>query len=137
MIVYIKQTLILFFVAVLIFAVHFFLLKSFDGIHSLEDLHFPLYEIYIFQLILSVIIMVGILSIIIMAGVRYFSQQFPPYVGFIFLGLLTLKFVLNYLYIHSGLAKPHADILKYNYLIVVVLFLFYDVGFAYKALNKS
>ncbi|MDR6737558.1 hypothetical protein [Sphingobacterium sp. 2149] len=128
MIVYLKQALILFFVAVLVFALHFFLLKSFDGIQNLDDLHFPLYEIYVFQLILS---------IIIMAGVRYFSQQFPPYVGFIFLGLLTLKFVLNYLYIHSGLAKPHADILKYNYLIVVVLFLFYDVGFAYKALNKS
>ncbi|WP_293885301.1 MULTISPECIES: hypothetical protein [unclassified Sphingobacterium] len=128
MIVYLKQALILFFVAVLVFALHFFLLKSFDGIQNLDDLHFPLYEIYVFQLILS---------IIIMAGVRYFSQQFPPYVGFIFLGLLTLKFVLNYLYIHSGLAKPHADILKYNYLIVVVLFLLYDVGFAYKALNKS
>ncbi|WP_286898056.1 MULTISPECIES: hypothetical protein [Sphingobacterium] len=128
MIVYIKQTLILFFVAVLIFAVHFFLLKSFDGIHSLEDLHFPLYEIYIFQLILSVIIMVGI---------SYCSQKFPQYIGFVFLGLLTLKFVLNYVYIHNGLAKPQADILKYNYLIVVVLFLFYDVIFAYKALNKS
>jgi len=57
--------------------------------------------------------------------------------GFVFLGLLTLKFVLNYVYIHNGLAKPQADILKYNYLIVVVLFLFYDVIFAYKALNKS
>ncbi|WP_293956705.1 MULTISPECIES: hypothetical protein [unclassified Sphingobacterium] len=128
MIVYLKQALILFFVAVLVFALHFFLLKSFDGIQNLDDLHFPLYEIYVFQLILS---------IIIMAGVTYFSQQFPQYVGFIFLGLLTLKFVLNYLYIHSGLAKPQADILKYNYLIVVVLFLFYDVVFAYKALNKS
>ena len=128
MIVYLKQALILFFVAVLVFALHFFLLKSFDGIQNLDDLHFPLYEIYVFQLILS---------IIIMAGVTYFSQQFPQYVGFIFLGLLTLIFVLNYLYIHSGLAKPQADILKYNYLIVVVLFLFYDVVFAYKALNKS
>ncbi len=128
MIVYLKQALILFFVAVLVFALHFFLLKSFDGIQNLDDLHFPLYEIYVFQLILS---------IIIMAGVTYFSQQFPQYVGFIFLGLLTLKFVLNYLYIHIGLAKPQADILKYNYLIVVVLFLFYDVVFAYKALNKS
>ncbi len=128
MIVYLKQALILFFVAVLVFALHFFLLKSFDGIQNLDDLHFPLYEIYVFQLILS---------IIIIAGVTYFSQQFPQYVGFIFLGLLTLKFVLNYLYIHSGLAKPQADILKYNYLIVVVLFLFYDVVFAYKALNKS
>ncbi|MDQ1149063.1 hypothetical protein [Sphingobacterium zeae] len=128
MIVYLKQALILFFVAVLVFALHFFLLKSFDGIQNLDDLHFPLYEIYVFQLILS---------IIIMAGVSYFSTQFPQYVGFVFLGLLTLKFVLNYVYIHNGLAKPQADILKYNYLIVVVLFLFYDVGFAYKALNKS
>ncbi|WP_343558176.1 hypothetical protein [Sphingobacterium sp.] len=128
MIVYIKQVLILFFVAVLIFAVHFFLLKSFAGIQQLDNLGFPLYEIYIFQLILSIIIMVGI---------SYCSQQFPQYVGFVFLGLLTLKFVLNYLFIHNGLAKPQADILKYNYLIAVVLFLFYDVVFAYKALNKS
>ncbi|MNT27811.1 hypothetical protein D3C72_1634550 [compost metagenome] len=61
----------------------------------------------------------------------------PKNIGFIFLGLITLKAALSYVFFRSGLNHSSDDIFEYNFLIVFFLYLFFDVLVAFKVINKE
>ena len=62
----------------------------------------------------------------------------PQNVGFVFLGFLTLKLVINYVAIRGALETSGSDnFFKYNFLAVFFLFMFFDVYVTYRVLNQS
>ena len=61
----------------------------------------------------------------------------PKNLGFVFLGIMTIKVIAGYIYIRKGLGVFENDFIEYNFLVVFFLFLFFDVFIAFQALNQE
>jgi len=128
MINYFKKSLSIVVAVLSICGIHLWVLKEYGYANQLDQLGYPLVELYLVQFVLSAVMALVVL---------WAQRDLPHQVGFIFLGLITLKFILNYVYIRKGIALPDADVLKYNYLITVVLFLLLDIRITAVVVNKA
>lgn len=61
----------------------------------------------------------------------------PKNLGFVFLGLMTVKMIGGYIYVRKGLGVFENDFIELNFLVVFFLFLFFDVFVAFQALNQE
>lgn len=61
----------------------------------------------------------------------------PKNLGFVFLGLMTVKMIGGYIYVRKGLGVFENDFIEFNFLVVFFLFLFFDVFVAFQALNQE
>lgn len=88
-----------------------------------------LWQIYVLQLVLSIIVIFAIVGI---------GNSKPENLGYVFLGILTLKVMVNYFVIRP-LIKSEADqdFFKYNFLAVFFLFMIFDVYVTYRILNQT
>ena len=125
---YIKFIAILLIFTVILFGAHYYALSSF-GITDFKSLTgFELYSLYAFESVASLV-----LVIVILISDAVMSKN----IGFIFLGLITLKAALSYVFFRGGLNHSSGDIFEYNFLIVFFLYLFFDVLVAFKVINKE
>ncbi|AIM38564.1 hypothetical protein ACFX5U_17775 [Sphingobacterium sp. SG20118] len=125
---YIKFIALLLIFTVVLFGVHHYALPSF-GIADFKSLTgFELYSLYTFESLASLVILIVILIS---------DAVMPKNLGFIFLGLITLKAALSYVYFRAGMNHSSDDIFEYNFLVVFFLFLFFDVLVAFKVINKD
>lgn len=115
--------------ALLIFGLHYILQQVLGVLDNWNDTGYSLFLIYIFELMLSILMVV----IIVTAG-----KSFPTSLGYIFLALLTLKCVANYFFIHPILESEISnDFVKHNFLIIFLFFLTFDVYVTYRILNQE
>lgn len=107
-----------------------FLIQSITKDLALWDTaYMTLWQIYALQMLMSIIIVFAMVGI---------GQSMPQNLGYVFLGFLTLKLVINYLLINPALESGNeSDFFKYNYLGVFFLFMIFDVYVTYRVLNQS
>nr|WP_297309448.1 hypothetical protein [uncultured Flavobacterium sp.] len=113
----------------LIFGVHYILQQVLGVSENWNETGYNLVLIYAFQIILTIIMMVAIVST---------SKSLANSLGYLFLGLLTLKCVANYFFIQPVLNSENpSDFIKHNFLIVFLIFLVFDVYVTFRILNQE
>jgi len=115
--------------ALVSFGLHFLLQSITKQSVLWETASVQLWQIYALQLLLSSLLIFGVVGI---------GKSMPQNLGFLFLGFLTLKLVINYVAIRGALEASGSDnFFKYNFLVVFFLFMFFDVYVTYRVLNQS
>lgn len=123
---YVIQLIVL---AVLVFGLHYIFQQVLGVLDNWENTGYSLYIVYLFELMLSIIMIVAIVGT---------GKSMPNNLGYVFLGLLTLKCVGNYIFIAPILdADVSNDFVKHNFLIVFLIFLIFDVYVTYRVLNQE
>ena len=123
---FIAQLLILSLVA---FGLHFLLHSITKDLPFWDTAYMHLWQIYALQLLLSVVVVLAVVGV---------SESLPQHLGYVFLGVLTLKLVANYIIINPALLTgAEHDFFKHNFLIVFFMFMFFDVYVTYRVLNQS
>ncbi|MGL5276910.1 hypothetical protein SAMN04488018_102262 [Myroides marinus] len=114
---------------VVIFALHFVAFTFTDFGQSFVDLGYSLVGFYGFEFLFSI----GIL--LAMVGIK---TSMPNSLGYVFLGFITVRLLASYLFVREGLDSENVDeLFKYNFLIVVLIYLGGDAFVAYHILNKK
>lgn len=125
---YLKYILLLLVLAGGTYGIHHFVLANKDIQQYWVQSGYSLQGLYFFGCIASFFV-----TIVILLG----QWVMPKNVGFIFLGVMTIKAVASYLFIRSGLNKFENDFIEYNFLVVFFVFLFFDVFVAFKVINED
>lgn len=125
---YIYSFLALIGLTVIVLGLHYFILQSLEMNNLWSETNYSLWGIYGFQWVVSVVV-------IIIMGLL--ADIMPQWVGFVFLGLMTLKLIFNYIYIAAGLEGAASEFLKYNYFAAFVCYFIFDVFIAYRAINQG
>lgn len=79
----------------------------------------------------------GISSLLAVVLILLTHWSMPKNLGFVFLGLMTVKVIAGYIYISDALGTFENKFMEYNFLVVIFLFLFFDVFIAFKTLNQE
>lgn len=123
-----KLGLQVFLVLVLFFALHLGLSIVLGFYNEWDGMGISLFGIYGFGFVLTCLIYVALIGI---------DFSMPQSVGYVFLGLITVRGIASYLLIDRYLeVSGSGDFLKYNFLISFLLFLLTDAFMAYRVLNK-
>ncbi|WP_121964822.1 hypothetical protein [Myroides sp. N17-2] len=111
------------------FALHFALFTFTDFGQSFVELGYSLVGFYGFELLFTI----GILFA--MEGIK---TSMPNSLGYVFLGFITVRLLASYLFVRAGLDSEKVDeLFKYNFLLVVMIYLGGDAFVAYHVLNKK
>lgn len=114
--------------ALLAFGLHLIFQQVLGLSDSWNNTGYSLYLIYLFELMLSILMIIVVVS----AG-----KSLSASLGYIFLGLLTIKCVANFFFIQPVLdAENPNNFIKHNFLIIFLIFLVFDVYVAFKILNQ-
>jgi len=114
---------------VVIFALHFAAFTFTDFGQSFVDLGYSLVGFYGFEFLFSIGILLS------MVGIK---TSMPNSLGYVFLGFITVRLLASYLFVREGLDSENVDeLFKYNFLIVVLIYLGGDAFVAYHILNKK
>lgn len=116
-------------VAALAFGLHYMFHSVFNTIDHWSTSTYNLIQIYFFEFILSLLMVVGIVMT---------KTKMPHNLGYMFLVFITVKTIANYLFI-SPVLKSEGDqsFVKHNFLLVFVIFLVFDVYVTFKLLNEE
>lgn len=115
--------------ALVAFGLHFLLQSITKDLLLWDNAYMHLWQIYALQLLLSVVLIFAVVGI---------GKSLPQHLGYVFLGVFTLKIVINYILINPALKNDTAsDFFKYNYLVVFFLFMFFDLYVTYRVLNQT
>ena len=115
--------------ALLVFGLHYIFQQVLGVLDNWNDTGYSLFLIYLFELMLSIIMIV----VVVTAG-----KSLPSSLGYLFLGLLTLKCVGNYFFIQPILdAENPNDFVKHNFLIIFLIFLVFDVYVTFRVLSQE
>src|SRR5690606_25251194 len=115
--------------ALVTFGVHYLYHNLMGDAELWQNAPMSLWQVYGLQLILSVIVIFAVIGI---------GNNMPQNLGFVFLGVLTLKLLINYLVIKPILQLGDEVLFfKISYLFVFFLFMFYDVYVTYRVLNQT
>jgi hypothetical protein len=113
----------------LIFGLHYILQQVLGVLDNWNDTGYSLFLIYIFELMLSILV------VVIIVGT---SKKLAELTGYIFLALISLKCIASYVFIKPVLdAEIQNDFIKHNFLIVFLIFLVFDVYVTYRVLNQE
>lgn len=111
------------------FAVHYAIISFTDFGNSIVNLGYSLLGFYGFELIFTLGVFFA------MFGMK---SSMPNNLGFVFLGVITLRLIASYLFAREGLDSEAVDqTFKYNFLVIVLIFLASDAYIAYHILNKN
>lgn len=115
--------------ALITLGLHFLMHSITKDLPLWDSAHMHLWQIYALQFLLSALVIIAVVSI---------GNVMPNNLGFVFLGVLTLKVVVNYIVLRPVLkSNDPSNFFKYNFLIVFFLFMFFDVYVTYRILNQS
>ena len=116
-------------VAAVAFGLHYMFHSVFNTIDHWSTSTYNLIQIYFFEFILSLLMVVGIVMT---------KTKMPHNLGYMFLAFITVKTIANYLFI-SPVLKSEGDqsFVKHNFLLVFVIFLVFDVYVTFKLLNEE
>lgn len=116
-------------VAAVAFGLHYMFHSVFDTIDHWSTSTYNLIQIYFFEFILSLLMVVGIVMT---------KTKMSHNLGYMFLAFITVKTIVNYLFI-SPVLKSEGDqsFVKHNFLLVFVIFLVFDVYVTFKLLNEE
>lgn len=124
-----KFLIYLFVLTVLVFSIHLLWQWVFPEQNLSEVSSYTLPQIYLVQVVLSIIVLFGLLLV---------KQVAIGFLGFSFLALLALKLVVSYLFISPALAEnSQNNLVKYTFLFVLFVFMFYDMFIGIKVLNQQ
>ncbi len=114
---------------IVVFTLHYVIVALTSSSESLTSMGFTLEKFYAFEVLFSVITFFALYGI---------KNSLPDNLGFVFLGLITLRLIASYLYAQEALNSEQVDeIFKYNFLAIVLIFLAGDAFVAYNILNKK
>ncbi|MGS4346013.1 DUF6168 family protein [Myroides odoratus] len=114
---------------VVVFVMHYAVVAFTDAGNSLLELGYSLEKFYGFEFVFSLIIFFALFGI---------KNSLPNNMGFVFLGFITLRLIASYLFAKNGLDHEMTDEgFKYNFLLIVLVFLGGDAFIAYSILNKN
>lgn len=115
--------------ALITLGLHFLMHSITKDLPLWDTAHMQLWQVYALQFLLSALVIIAVVSI---------GNVMPNNLGFVFLGVLTLKVVVNYIVLRPVLkSNDPSTFFKYNFLIVFFLFMFFDVYVTYRILNQS
>ncbi|MGJ1196217.1 hypothetical protein ACR777_10830 [Sphingobacterium spiritivorum] len=124
----IRYFILLLVIGLVLYGVHYAILKGLDLQDVWQQTDYKLWGFYLIG---------GISSLIMLIVVIIIHNMMPNSVGFVFLGLLTLKMIVSFLYVNKGLNQQPENFIEYNFLAVFFLFIVYDVFMAYKVMNQE
>ena len=124
----IRYFILLLVVGLVLYGVHYAILKGLDLQDVWQQTDYKLWGFYLVG---------GISSLVMLIVVIIIHNMMPNSVGFVFLGLLTLKMIVSFLYVNKGLNQQPEYFIEYNFLAVFFLFIVYDVFMAYKVMNQE
>ncbi|WP_410877949.1 DUF6168 family protein [Myroides sp. DW712] len=114
---------------VVVFVLHYAAVAFTDAGNSLLEVGYSLEKFYGFEFIFSLIIFFALFGI---------KNSLPNNLGFVFLGFITMRLIASYLFAKNGLNHEMTDEgFKYNFLLIVLVFLGGDAFIAYSILNKN
>ena len=114
---------------VVVFVMHYAVVAFTDAGNSLLELGYSLEKFYGFEFVFSLIIFFALFGI---------KNSLPNNMGFVFLGFITMRLIASYLFAKNGLDHEMTDEgFKYNFLLIVLVFLGGDAFIAYSILNKN
>lgn len=114
---------------IVVFTLHYAIVALTSSGESLTNMGFTLEKFYAFEILFSVIIFFALFGI---------KNSLPDNLGFVFLGLITLRLIASYLYAQDALDNEQVDqVFKFNFLAIVLIFLAGDAFVAYNILNKK
>lgn len=76
-------------------------------------------------------------SLLALVLIMLTNWAMPKNLGFVFLGIMTIKAIAGYIYVRKGMGVFENDFIEYNFLVVFFLYLFFDVFMAFQALNQE
>ncbi|SUJ18143.1 Uncharacterised protein [Sphingobacterium spiritivorum] len=124
----IRYFILLLVIGLVLYGVHYAILKGLDLQDIWQQTDYKLWGFYLVG---------GISSLVMLIVVIIIHNMMPNSVGFVFLGLLTLKMIVSFLYVNKGLNQQPENFIEYNFLAVFFLFIVYDVFMAYKVMNQE
>ena len=122
---YIIQLLIL---SVVAYGIQYFAQQIFDVVYLWEKIDITLLQIYFVQAVISLVLIIAL---------NMAKKPLPNFLGFVFLGVFTIKVVASYLLAKPTLEKTEVEFFKYNYLLVFFIYMIFDLYVAYSLLNQS
>lgn len=125
---YIKNILMLLVFAVTAFFAHYLILNGMELEDYWSRSEYSLLGLYTFG---------GVGSLLALVLIMLTNWAMPKNLGFVFLGIMTVKVIAGYIYVRKGLGVFENDFIEYNFLAVFFLFLFFDVFVAFQALNQE
>jgi len=114
--------------SVVAYGIQFFAQQIFDIDSLWETIDITLLQIYFVQ---------AVISLALIVAMNMAKKPLPNFLGFVFLGVFTIKVVASYLLAKSTLENPDVDFFKYNYLLVFFMYMIFDLYVAYSLLNQS
>lgn len=125
---YLKYILMLLLLTVAGYFAHYLVINAIDVSGLWKQTDYSLVGLYTFGSIGSLLAIVFIL-------LTYWAM--PKNLGFVFLGMMTVKVIAGYIYIRKGLGVFENKFLEFNFLIVFFLYLIFDVYIAFQVLNQD
>jgi len=125
---YLKNILMLLLLSVVAYLAHYLVLGSMDVESYWERSGYSLLGMYALGV-------GGSLCALVLIILTNWSM--PTKLGFVFLGIMTIKAIGGYVYVRKGLGFFENDFIEYNFLVVFFIFLFFDVFVAFQALNQE
>lgn len=125
---YLKYILMLVVLVVTAFIAHYLVLSEMKLDYLWGQTDYSLVGLYTFG---------GISSLLAVVVIILTHWSMPKNLGFVFLGLMTVKIIAGYIYVSKGLGLFENKFIEYNFLFVIFLFLFFDVFIAFQALNQE
>ena len=114
---------------IIVFALHFAVVTFTSASDALTQLGYRLEMFYGFEFFFTVVLFFA------MHGIK---NSLPNSLGFVFLGFITLRLISSYLFAKKGLDHEMiSEGFKYNFLLIVLVFLGGDAFVAYAILNKN
>lgn len=114
--------------AAIAYGAQVYLQDHFDIVDDWSRVSISLGEIYLVQVVLSLVLLIALVMV---------KKSAAQQLGYVFLGVFTIKVVVSYFFAQNVLSLPDVDFFKYNYLAVFFLFMIFDLYVAYSMLNKS
>lgn len=125
---YLKYILMLVILTITAFAAHYLVITGLEVQHFWGQTDYSMLGLYTFATVSSLLAVVFILLT---------QYAMPKNLGFVFLGIMTIKVIAGFIYIQDGLGTFDNKFIEYNFLAVFFLYLFFDVFIAFKVLNME
>lgn len=123
-----KSIIQLIILSIVAYGIQFYAQQIFKIDQLWSQIDFTLLQIYFVQAVIS------LLLIIVLQAAK---KPLPDHLGFVFLGVFTLKVVASFMFANPVLERTDVDFFKYNFLIVFFLYMFFDVYVGYRVLNQE
>lgn len=114
---------------VIFYGIHWIIAIVFEQQAMWEKSYYSLQQIHLFEFLATAIMT---------ALIVYSKKILPESLGFVFLALLTIKQIVNYLFISPALElETSGNFLKANFLVVFLVYMIFDVYVCYRLLNEK